>query len=191
VNGHLGLLGGMVRANRPWRTILELSRALVVALSTAAFALITSTIWQLGDALGALRLSALSVLTLAAMVVWLIVVQDLWERPSGGLDRSRPSCSTPRPCSRWSSGRCAWTPGGSAGHCSWRGSSFGGDVLQGTIGDPVGLGDYAGARMVHELARHDRGHARHGLGGPVDVREAAYSYHPERRRRRERDDDPG
>jgi hypothetical protein len=45
----------MVRANRPGRALLGLSKLLVGAFGTAAAALTTNTIWQMGDALGGLR----------------------------------------------------------------------------------------------------------------------------------------
>ncbi|MET7372614.1 hypothetical protein [Micromonospora arida] len=80
--GRARLLTGMVRANRPGRALLGLSKLLVGAFGTAAFALTTDTIWQMGDALGGLRLTVIMLLGLAALVVWLIVAHDLWEKPS-------------------------------------------------------------------------------------------------------------
>ncbi|MGW2221092.1 hypothetical protein ACWCSD_39425, partial [Nonomuraea sp. NPDC001684] len=53
--GRVRLLTGMIRANRPGRALLGLSKLLVGAFATAAFALTTNTIWEMGDALGGLR----------------------------------------------------------------------------------------------------------------------------------------
>ncbi|WP_430503031.1 hypothetical protein ACQRWP_16005 [Micromonospora trifolii] len=80
--GRLRLLIGMVRANRPGRALLGLSKLLVGAFGTAVFALTTDTIWQMGDALGGLRLAVIMLLGLTALVAWLIVAHDLWEKPS-------------------------------------------------------------------------------------------------------------
>lgn len=80
--GRARLLTGMVRANRPGRALLGLSKLLVGAFGTAAFALTTDTIWQMGDALGGLKLAVIMVLGLGALVAWLIVAHDLWEKPS-------------------------------------------------------------------------------------------------------------
>lgn len=80
--GRARLVTGMVRANRPGRALLGLSKLLVGAFGTAAFALTTDTIWQMGDALGGLRLTVIMLLGLAALVVWLIVAHGLWEKPS-------------------------------------------------------------------------------------------------------------
>jgi hypothetical protein len=85
--GWLRLLTGMVRANRPGRTLLGLSKLLVGAFGTAAFALTTNTIWQMGDALGGLRLTVIMLLGLTALVAWLIIAHDLWEKP----DRETPA----------------------------------------------------------------------------------------------------
>jgi hypothetical protein len=79
--GRVRLLTGMVRANRPGRALLGLSKLLVGAFGTAAFALTTSTIWQMGDALGGLRLTVIMLLGLSALVAWLNVAHDLWEKP--------------------------------------------------------------------------------------------------------------
>ncbi|MET8139987.1 hypothetical protein ABZU32_06730 [Sphaerisporangium sp. NPDC005288] len=79
--GRLRLVTGMVRANRPGRALLGLSKLLVGAFGTAAFALTTDTIWQMGDALGGLRLAVIMILGLTALVAWLIVAHDLWKKP--------------------------------------------------------------------------------------------------------------
>jgi hypothetical protein len=55
LTGRVRLVTGMVRANRPGRALLGLSKLLVGAFGTAAVALTTNTIWQMGDALGGLR----------------------------------------------------------------------------------------------------------------------------------------
>ena len=57
ITGNLKLLLGMLRANRPWRLAIRLSRALVAALAAGIVALVTSDIWRLSDALGPLRLT--------------------------------------------------------------------------------------------------------------------------------------
>ena len=48
-SGNLRLLLGMLRANRPWRLAIRLSRALVAALAAGVFALVTSDLWRLAD----------------------------------------------------------------------------------------------------------------------------------------------
>jgi hypothetical protein len=87
LTGRLRLLTGMVRANRPGRALLGLSKLLVGAFGTAAFALTTETIWKMGDALGPLRLTVIMLLGLIALVAWLIIAHDLWEKP----DRNTPA----------------------------------------------------------------------------------------------------
>jgi hypothetical protein len=87
LTGRMRLLTGMVRANRPGRALLGLSKLLVGAFGTAAIALTTNTIWQMGDALGGLRLTVIMMLGLTALVAWLIIAHDLWEKP----DRDTPA----------------------------------------------------------------------------------------------------
>jgi hypothetical protein len=81
LTGKVRLLAGMVRANRPGRALLGLSKLLVGAFGTAAFGLTTDTIWQMGGALGALRLIVILLVGPIALVAWLIIAYDLWERP--------------------------------------------------------------------------------------------------------------
>ena len=61
--GRLRLIAGMVRANRPGRALLGLSKLLVGAFGTAAFSLATNSIWQMGDALDGLRLTVIMLLS--------------------------------------------------------------------------------------------------------------------------------
>jgi hypothetical protein len=85
--GHLRLLSGMVRANRPWRAFSGLSSAVVAAFGTGAYALLSTSIWQLSGQLGWPRLGAIMLLAVTAMVAWLIIGHDLWEKAEHGKRR--------------------------------------------------------------------------------------------------------
>jgi hypothetical protein len=88
-SGTVRLLGGMIRANRPWRFVLGLLSALTAAVATAAIANLNSTIWRVADAQDAPRLLLLLVASLAGMTIWLIVVHKLWRRPSEHMSRQQ------------------------------------------------------------------------------------------------------
>jgi hypothetical protein len=81
IGGRLQLLAGMVRANRPWRLFTGLSQALVGVFGTAALVMLNSTSMEMGDTLGAGRLSVIAVVSCLALTIWLIVDHELWERP--------------------------------------------------------------------------------------------------------------
>jgi hypothetical protein len=85
--GSWRLFGGMVRANRPWRLVGALSGALLAAFAASVFGVFTVTLWLLADRLGAVRLSVITVLSVAAMVVYLISRHGLWERPENATQR--------------------------------------------------------------------------------------------------------
>jgi len=80
VTGNLRLLVGMLRANRPWRLAIGLSRALVAALAVGIFALVTSDIWRIADTLGWWRLALVGAGSVVAVVLTLLLGADLWER---------------------------------------------------------------------------------------------------------------
>jgi hypothetical protein len=82
LSGNVRLLIGMIRANQPWKLAIGLSRALTAALATGVFALVTPDIWQLGDALGWIRLSAIAVGSVTAITAALIIGAGLWEHAS-------------------------------------------------------------------------------------------------------------
>jgi hypothetical protein len=89
LSGNVRLLIGMIRANQPWKLAIGLSRALTAALATGVFALITPDIWQLGDALGWIRLSAIGAGSVAAITAALIVGAGLWEHASHSVGRKQ------------------------------------------------------------------------------------------------------
>ncbi|MFJ7148777.1 hypothetical protein ACIQVT_11295 [Streptomyces sp. NPDC100445] len=78
--GYLRVLAGMVRANRPWRLVPGLSKALAAALATGAVATVNSTLWSLSEALSTARLTIAMVGSVALMIGWLIVDAHLWHR---------------------------------------------------------------------------------------------------------------
>ncbi|MEU1437240.1 hypothetical protein ABZ438_24685 [Streptomyces sp. NPDC005786] len=78
--GYLRVLVGMVRANRPWRLVPGLSKALAAALATGAIATVNSTVWNLAASLGAPRLVIAMVGSVVLMIGWLIVDANLWHR---------------------------------------------------------------------------------------------------------------
>lgn len=73
------LIGGMVRANRPWRLVPTLSGALAAAIATAAFGVFYSSIWEMAVAMSNLRLLWIAATAVAAMSAWLIIPNRLWE----------------------------------------------------------------------------------------------------------------
>lgn len=73
------LVGGMVRANRPWRLVPIPSGALAAAIATAAFGVFYSSIWEMAVAMSNLRLLWIAVTAVAAMSAWLIIPNRLWE----------------------------------------------------------------------------------------------------------------
>jgi hypothetical protein len=87
VRGNLRLIAGMVRANRPWRLVIGLSRALAAALAAVVFALVTSDVSKIADAAAWWRLLAIAVISVTVTVVTLIVAHELWDR--AGDDRAR------------------------------------------------------------------------------------------------------
>ncbi|WP_407111667.1 hypothetical protein ACE1N8_32360 [Streptomyces sp. DSM 116494] len=87
--GYLRVLFGMVRANRPWRLVTGLSKALAAALAAGAIATLDSTTWSLAEALSAPRLVIAMVGSVGLMIGWLIVDGELWHRSTEGSPEAR------------------------------------------------------------------------------------------------------
>jgi hypothetical protein len=178
VLGQLRLLVGMVRANRPGRALLGMSKLLVGAFGTAAFSLTTSTIWKMGDTLGAPRLTVIMLLSIAALVGWLVVAHDLWERPSS---------DTPKGLARLFNTGTVLTLGLAAGvsylvllvgTAAAAALLIDGSLLGQTLGRPVGPTDYLTLAWIMASLATVGGAIGSGLESSEQVRAAAYGYHP-------------
>src|SRR4051794_14797112 len=177
--GRLRLLTGMVRANRPGRALLGLSKLLVGAFGTAAFALTTETIWEMGDALGGLRLTVIMLLGLTALVAWLIVAHDLWEKPDQ---------DTPAELARLFNVGTVLTLTLAAtvsyvvlfvGTVLAAALLIDTSVLQQTLQRPVAVTDYLTLAWIISSLATVGGAIGSGLEDEETVRAAAYGYHPE------------
>jgi hypothetical protein len=89
LRGRLRLLAGMVRDNRPWRLVPHLSSATAAAVATSAYITVTVSFWQMSDWLSVTRLVVINLVAVAAMTLWLIFYNRLWDRPSDRGARSR------------------------------------------------------------------------------------------------------
>jgi hypothetical protein len=179
LTGRMRLLTGMVRANRPGRALLGLSKLLVGAFGTAAFALTTNTIWQMADALDGLRLTVIMLLGLTALVAWLIIAHDLWEQP----DRE-----TPAELARlFNLGTVLTLTLATvvsylvlfAGTLLAAALLIDTSVLEQTLQRPVNFTDYLTLTWIISSLATVGGAIGSGLEDEETVRAAAYGYHPE------------
>lgn len=187
--GHLRVITGMVRADRPWRLVVKLSYMLAAAVATAAVTLVTSDIWMISNALGFVRLPLLTLISVATLVIWLIIVHDLWERPSqrGG----REQAVLFNVVTVASLGLAVLLLYVALFVITLLGGLFLIDraILESELGHPASLGAYVRLAWMAASLATVAGAIGSGLEGAVDIREAAYSYHPERQQNP--DDPPG
>lgn len=80
--GSIRLLVGMTQSNRPMSIMGSFKKVLAAAFSTGAFALIFTTMWNLGVLLSLSRLVGLMTAAISLMVIWIIFNHYLWESPS-------------------------------------------------------------------------------------------------------------
>ena len=79
--GSLRTIFGMIIGNEPFATIPKLSGALAAAVATGAFGIFYSSIWAMTTHLSTPRLLAIGLAMMLTMTAWLIVSNDLWDRP--------------------------------------------------------------------------------------------------------------
>jgi hypothetical protein len=180
VRGHVRLAAGLVWANRPWRIVARLSYMLAAGLATAAFSLATNTIWQLADTLGVVRLAVVAVLAVIAMVGWLAHVHGLWEHPRGsGIPERAVLFNVVSAVSL--------TLGVLSLYATLFVMTFiaalltlTGSVLHQTLGHAAHFSDYLELAWLTTSFATVGGALGSGLEKEIDVREAAYAFHPER-----------
>ena len=159
--------------------MLGLSKLLVGAFGTAAFALTTNTIWQMGDALGGLRVAVIMLLGLTALVAWLIIAHDLWEKP----DRET-SAELARLFNLGTVFTLTLATAVSyavlfAGTAVAAALLIDTSVLEQTLRRPVDFTDYLILAWIISSLATFGGAIGSGLEDEETVRAAAYGYHPE------------
>jgi uncharacterized membrane protein len=181
--GNLRLLLGMVRANRPWRLVAGMSRAIVGALSLDIFGIASVSVWILADGLSWLRLLVVSAFAVVATCLSLIVAHGLWQRsPNKRAEaRARVVLLNLATAITVAIGVIALYMALFAINTAVAAVLITSGVLERQVGHPVDVGTYlALAALVSALAT---------LGGALGaalenervVREAAYGYHPDAR----------
>jgi hypothetical protein len=181
VRGHLRLLAGMVLANRPWRLFTTMKGTLAAAFATAAYALVMPIIWQMADSLSWVRLLALMVLAIVAMVVWIIVAHHLWERPAAQEARNQAAlynvatALTLSVAVLFSYAVLFVLVLVAAGFFLESG------FLQSNLGHPVGLADYVRLTWMATSLATVAGALGSGLEDEETVRDATYGYRQQRR----------
>ena len=177
--GRLRLLGGMVRANRPWRLAARLYRALIAAMATVAFALVTADIWRISASLDPIRLAAVTLLSIALTTVSLIAVHDLWERSRSELARDQVLLFNAATAITVTIGVASLYLALFVVSLAGAGLLITPDALSRAVGEDVGLVDYLRlAWLVGSLATVG-GALGAGLESDVAIREAAYARRPE------------
>jgi hypothetical protein len=180
VRGNLRLLAGMVRANRPWRLIVRLSRALAAAAAAVVFALVTSDLWVLADALNWVRLVVLTVLSVGATVVWLIVSHRLWEARQGRGSRQQTVLFNVATTLTLLLGAASLYAALFALTIGAAAVVVDAGVLGEALGHDAGVGDYAALAWMASSLATIAGGLGAGLESDQAVREAAYGYRVER-----------
>jgi len=143
---------------------------------------VTSDIWRLADSLGPVRLSVLMVFSVAAMVVWLIVDHELWERPAGRVAREQAVLYNVATALTVALGVGSLYVALSV--LILAGGSFviTGDLLRQSLRHPVGWSDYATVAWLATSMATIGGALGSGLGSDAAVRKAAYGYRQKERR---------
>jgi hypothetical protein len=178
LTGNLRLVLGMIRANRPWRLAVGLTRALTAALAAGVFALVTPDIWRLANAFGTLRLTGIGLLAILATAVTLVIGAHLWERPPTAQVREQVALFN-----------LATTATVVIGVLTFYAVLFGlataaalvlvvPDLLATTIGQPAGVRAYLNLAWLTTSLATIGGALGAGLESDESVRQAAYSYRP-------------
>ncbi|MDQ4085357.1 MAG: hypothetical protein M3165_06015 [Actinomycetota bacterium] len=182
--GTMRLLAGMVRANRPWRLVPSLSPAMAGAMAGAAFGVFYSNIWTLADAFSTARLALVSALAIAAMIIWLIVDNSLWERFTEQRLREQAALANAATVITVSVAVIYMYVLLLALTLAATFAVIPGSFMQSTLGHPVGFGDYGGLAWLAASMGTIAGALGSGLAGEETVRQAAYSRRENQRRRR-------
>jgi hypothetical protein len=177
--GRLRLLAGMLRANRPWRLATRLYRALVAALATAAFALVTRDVWIIAESLDLGRLAVVGVLSLGLTVASLIAVHGLWERTGPGTARDQILLFNAATTVTVFVGMASLYAVLFVLSLTAAGLLITTDVLSEAVGTSAGWEEYLKLAWLTSSLATVGGALGAGLESDDSIREAAYAYRPE------------
>jgi len=178
LHGNLRLLAGMVRANRPWRLIARLSRALAATAAAVVFALVTSDIWRLADALSWPRLALLTLLSTSGIVVFLIVAHGLWERSARPREREQAVLFNLATTATLALGVLCLYAALLAIALAGAALAIDDDVIGAQLGHHADLVTYLKLAWLASSLATIAGALGAGLESDTAVREAAYGYRP-------------
>ncbi|SFD68491.1 hypothetical protein SAMN05216238_103145 [Lentibacillus persicus] len=80
--GRLKLLLGMTHANKPWSIIPSFRNVMAIAFATGSYGLIFPTLWRLSAAYEWPRFIIMTTAAVSAMIIWITIAHNLWEKPS-------------------------------------------------------------------------------------------------------------
>jgi hypothetical protein len=181
--GNVRLLLGMVRANRPWRLVGGLSRAVVGALGTDIFGVASPGVWMIADGMGWARLLGVGLTSIVVICASLVTAHRLWRRTYSDRPEARARIVLFNLTTALTVGIGVLTL-----YLALLLANFGvatvlitSGVLERQLGHPTGLGSYVAlAWLVTSLATLG-GALGAALENDRSVREAAYGYRPDAR----------
>jgi hypothetical protein len=182
------LLAGMVRANRPWRLVPQLSGAFAGALATAAYVVVSAFLWRVADRAGPLRLALTNLFAVITMVAWLIAKHRLWERPSDKAARRLATLYNMVTAISLAGGVLCLYAGVLVLSLVGEALLIRASVFQETLGHAVRWTDYVTLAWFAASMATVGGAIGSGLDSDEMAREAAYGYR-QRQRRRDLDED--
>jgi hypothetical protein len=176
--GNLRLLLGMVRANRPWRLVVSLSRAMVGALGVGAFGLTSPPVWWIADALDGPRVLVMVLSSVLALSLTLIVSHRLLERSPSREARARVTLINVSTVLTVVIGVLTLFLGLLAITVACGTAFIPAEVLQSQLHHPVSFRHYLGTGWVVSSLATLGGALGAALESDVTVREAAFGYRP-------------
>jgi hypothetical protein len=176
--GRIRLLIGMLRANRPWRLATHLYRALIAALATAAFALVTTDVWIISASLDLARLAVVGALSMGVTVASLIAVHGLWERGGPGMARDQILLFNATTTATVAVGFASLYAVLFLICLAAAGLLITTDVLSETVGRSIGWEEYLKLAWLASSLATVGGALGAGLESDDVIREAAYAHRP-------------
>jgi hypothetical protein len=180
ITGNSWLLLGMLRANRPWRLALRLMRVLAVAFAAGVFALVTSDIWRLAHYLGPLRLVAIALGSVAAITVTIMASTGLWEHSPHPGAREQVALFNIVTVATVGLGVAALYVALFIAMLAAALLLVPGNLLGLVLGHPVGVADQVGLAWLATSIATLGGALGAALESSESVREAAYTYQPDK-----------